>query len=300
MALLKSVAFGALLVASHAFSGPSLGLPRALGPVRAVSSAPRTAPAAVRMGAEDVGGAFKKVAASISLALLLFAPTAPMHAETTTVGETGASFKVLRGASSTQDSGSRRTITRGTVLDNSVFTKQNLKGISFQQSLCRSCDFSGSKLTGASFFDGDLSNANMEGAELSSVNPLPVAKYPPPLDRPQPQPVRPRATLWRRSCEHTGSHVLVTGRVRNHLHCPPSIRTPILQQTGTKYGDQPGSRSSRFTWQWQVNFEMTCMKDANLKNAVVSICPSSLSCSPAMAGPDRWAATNIPSSVQRP
>ncbi|KAJ1477442.1 hypothetical protein T484DRAFT_1821324 [Baffinella frigidus] len=217
MALLKSVAFGALLVASHAFSGPSLGLPRALGPVRAVSSAPRTAPAAVRMGAEDVGGAFKKVAASISLALLLFAPTAPMHAETTTVGETGASFKVLRGASSTQDSGSRRTITRGTVLDNSVFTKQNLKGISFQQSLCRSCDFSGSKLTGASFFDGDLSNANMEGAELSSVN-----------------------------------------------------------------------------------FEMTCMKDANLKNAVVSICPSSLSCSPAMAGPDRWAATNIPSSVQRP
>jgi len=63
-----------------------------------------------------------------------------------------------------------------TVLDNSNFAKQNLKGISFQQSLCRSCDFSGSKLTGASFFDGDLSNANMEGAELSSVNSLPLGR----------------------------------------------------------------------------------------------------------------------------
>jgi len=42
-----------------------------------------------------------------------------------------------------QDSGSRRTITRGAVLDRSDFSDQNLGGISFQQSLCRECDFSG-------------------------------------------------------------------------------------------------------------------------------------------------------------
>ena len=190
------VVLAALVVATHAFSGPSLGLPRALGPVRSVSAAPRTAPAPVRMGAEDLGGAVKKVGASIALALLLLAPTAPMQAESTGPGETGQSFKVLRGASSTQDSGSRRTITRGTVLDNSNFAKQNLKGISFQQSLCRNCDFSGTKLTGASFFDGDLSSANMEGAELSNVNSLPVAESP--STAPQAQicrGVRPRATV---------------------------------------------------------------------------------------------------------
>mmetsp|Transcript_38417 Transcript_38417/g.76927 ORF Transcript_38417/g.76927 Transcript_38417/m.76927 type:complete len:171 (-) Transcript_38417:202-714(-) len=79
-------------------------------------------------------------------------------------------FKVLEGAASTQDSGSRRTITRGTVLDGGDFSNQKLKGVSFQQSLCRQCNFQNSKLVGASFFDGDLSGANMEGADVSNAN----------------------------------------------------------------------------------------------------------------------------------
>ena len=82
----------------------------------------------------------------------------------------GGNFKVLQGAASTQDSGSRRTITRGAVLDRSDFSNQNLAGVSFQQSLCRECDFENTILKGASFFDGDLTQANMEGADVSNVN----------------------------------------------------------------------------------------------------------------------------------
>jgi len=77
---------------------------------------------------------------------------------------------VLQGAASTQDSGSRRTITRGATLDNSRFDGQKLDGISFQQSLCRDCDFKGASLKGASFFDGDLTQANFEGADISQAN----------------------------------------------------------------------------------------------------------------------------------
>jgi hypothetical protein len=43
------------------------------------------------------------------------------------------SFKVLQGSASTQDSGTRRTVTRGAKLDNSVFAGEKLAGISFQQ-----------------------------------------------------------------------------------------------------------------------------------------------------------------------
>jgi uncharacterized protein YjbI with pentapeptide repeats len=38
-----------------------------------------------------------------------------------------------------------------------------------QQSLCRDCNFENSDLKGASFFDGDLTGANMEGADVSQV-----------------------------------------------------------------------------------------------------------------------------------
>ena len=38
-----------------------------------------------------------------------------------------------------------------------------------QQSLCRDCNFENTILKGASFFDGDLTGANMEGADVSQV-----------------------------------------------------------------------------------------------------------------------------------
>ena len=87
-----------------------------------------------------------------------------------------------------QDSGSRRTVTRGAVLDGSDFSGQELAGISFQQSLCRDCKFvgtqftcftstkvqiltqklkPGSNLVGASFFDGDLTQVSLVYAALS-------------------------------------------------------------------------------------------------------------------------------------
>ena len=56
----------------------------------------------------------------------------PQPGSTTTKEQLGGNFKVLQGAASTQDSGSRRTITRGAVLDRSDFSNQNLAGVSFQ------------------------------------------------------------------------------------------------------------------------------------------------------------------------
>mgnify|MGYP003692590069 CR=1 FL=1 len=166
---MRVLILSALLCVTHAFSaGNMASLAYSRGQLLTVSSSARAPPSvSIRMEAQDLGETIKKVATSAALgALLLVAPALPVQAE-----NAQENFKVLRGASSTQDSGSRRTITRGTVLDNSNFAKQNLKGVSFQQSLCRSCDFKGAKLVGASFFDGDLSNANMEGADVSNVRP---------------------------------------------------------------------------------------------------------------------------------
>lgn len=118
-----------------------------------------------RDAAGDLSRDLGKMASALALSALLMLPSGAMAKE-----QLGGNFKVLQGAASTQDSGSRRTITRGAVLDRSDFSDQNLGGISFQQSLCRECDFSGSNLKGASFFDGDLTQANMEGADVSNVN----------------------------------------------------------------------------------------------------------------------------------
>lgn len=111
--------------------------------------------------------ALHKAAASSLLAGLLLIGGAPAaDAKQQGLGD----FKIMDGAASTADTGSRRTATRGANLDNSDFGKQKLNGISFQQSLCRNCNFEGSKLKGASFFDGDLTQANFEGADISGAN----------------------------------------------------------------------------------------------------------------------------------
>jgi len=116
---------------------------------------------------EPAVDALHKAAASSLLAGLLLIGGAPAaDAKQQGLGD----FKIMDGAASTADTGSRRTATRGANLDNSDFGKQKLNGISFQQSLCRNCNFEESKLKGASFFDGDLTQANFQGADISGAN----------------------------------------------------------------------------------------------------------------------------------
>ena len=72
-------------------------------------------------------GSLEKMVTSAALSVLLLLPVSAPAKE-----QLGGNFKVLQGAASTQDSGSRRTITRGAVLDRSDFSNQNLAGVSFQ------------------------------------------------------------------------------------------------------------------------------------------------------------------------
>ena len=87
--------------------------------------------ASLSMAASDEShtlGDLKKQMSAAALAGLLLLPVSA-HASKE---QLGGNFKVLQGAASTQDSGSRRTITRGAVLDRSDFSNQNLAGVSFQ------------------------------------------------------------------------------------------------------------------------------------------------------------------------
>ena len=84
--------------------------------------------------------------------------------------ETGANAKITTGGASTLQSGRTIAITRGVNLDRSDFSKQNLKGVAFQQSIVRDSNFKGSNLVGASFFDATLDGSNFEDADLSLAN----------------------------------------------------------------------------------------------------------------------------------
>ena len=61
-------------------------------------------------------------------------------------------------------------MTRGVNLDFSDFSKMNLKGVAFQQSIVRDSDFSGANLQGASFFDATLTGSNFDDANLAQAN----------------------------------------------------------------------------------------------------------------------------------
>jgi hypothetical protein len=81
-----------------------------------------------------------------------------------------ANAKITTGGASTLQSGRTIAITRGVNLDNSDFSKQNLKGVAFQQSIVRDSNFYGSNLVGASFFDATLDGSNFEDADMSMSN----------------------------------------------------------------------------------------------------------------------------------
>jgi len=74
------------------------------------------------------------------------------------------------GGASTQDKGSRKTITRGMNLDGTDYTGKDLSGVSFQQSLIRNGVFKNSRLVGTSFFDADLYGADFTNANMSQAN----------------------------------------------------------------------------------------------------------------------------------
>jgi hypothetical protein len=78
--------------------------------------------------------------------------------------------KIMKGGASTQDRGSRKTITRGMVLDGTDYSNQNISGVSYQQSLIRQGNFENAKCIGTSFFDADLVGANFTNADLSQAN----------------------------------------------------------------------------------------------------------------------------------
>ncbi len=81
-----------------------------------------------------------------------------------------ANAKITTGGASTLQSGRTIAITRGVNLDNSDFSKQNLKGVAFQQSIVRDTNFQGCNLVGASFFDATLDGSNFQDADMSLAN----------------------------------------------------------------------------------------------------------------------------------
>lgn len=81
-----------------------------------------------------------------------------------------ANAKITTGGASTLQSGRTIAITRGVNLDRSDFSKQNLKGVAFQQSIVRDSNFKGSNLVGASFFDATLDGSDFEDADMTLAN----------------------------------------------------------------------------------------------------------------------------------
>ena len=74
----------------------------------------------------------------------------PAVADPSIGGDLGANdksnTKIRKGGASTLQQGISKSITRGVNLDGTDFSKQNLKGVAFQQSIVRNADFSGSNL----------------------------------------------------------------------------------------------------------------------------------------------------------
>ena len=107
---------------------------------------------------------------TLTAAVAMTLTTSPAWAGSEQGASSGANAKITTGGASTLQSGRTIAITRGVNLDNSDFSKQNLKGVAFQQSIVRDTDFRGSNLVGASFFDATLDGSNFEDADMSLAN----------------------------------------------------------------------------------------------------------------------------------
>jgi len=81
-----------------------------------------------------------------------------------------SSAKIEGGGASTLQSGRVIAITRGVNLDNTNWERKVLKGVAFQQSVLRNCNFRNANLFSASFFDADLSGSDFSGADMRQVN----------------------------------------------------------------------------------------------------------------------------------
>mmetsp|Transcript_51989 Transcript_51989/g.96218 ORF Transcript_51989/g.96218 Transcript_51989/m.96218 type:complete len:283 (-) Transcript_51989:32-880(-) len=84
--------------------------------------------------------------------------------------EADAGGKILAGGASTGDTGSRKNMTRGVVLNGANFQGKNMRGVSFQQSSVQFGNFADSNLENASFFDADIKGANFTNAQMNQVN----------------------------------------------------------------------------------------------------------------------------------
>lgn len=102
------------------------------------------------------------------MALSLAALPMPDLAVTNT-DQIGAA-KIAGGGASTLQSGRVITITRGVNLDNTDWEKKDLKGVAFQQSVLRRCNFKFTNLFSASFFDADLSGSSFQNSDMRQVN----------------------------------------------------------------------------------------------------------------------------------
>lgn len=107
------------------------------------------------------------LAAAVAIAGLAFSP-APVAAEG--AAALASKSKMKQGGASTGDRGSKKNMTRGVVLDKADFSKQDLTGVSFQQSIVRNAKFVETKLQGASFFDANLEGTDFTGANMNQAN----------------------------------------------------------------------------------------------------------------------------------
>ena len=92
----------------------------------------------------------------------------PALAEKSSIDPT--TFKVPGGAASTQQTGAKKTLTRGVSLIGADFAQGDFEGVSFQQSILRQANFEGANLANASFFDADLAGVNFKGSNLAGAN----------------------------------------------------------------------------------------------------------------------------------
>lgn len=125
-----------------------------------------------RPRSDDVFASFVKDAAKASATMFLagILSVTPALAVSDGGASVGSNAKITTGGASTLQSGRTIAITRGVNLDGSDFSKQNLKGVAFQQSIVRDANFKGANLYGASFFDATVDGSDFEDADLTLAN----------------------------------------------------------------------------------------------------------------------------------